>query len=185
VRVVETLIPEVLLVEPSLYHDDRGLFTETFRADEYAKALGVTDPFVQDNHSRSTRDVLRGLHFQREHPQGKLVRVSRGHIFDVAVDVRPESPTFGQWIGAELDDSSLRQLWIPKGFAHGFCVLSDVADVHYKCTEYYQPGDEIGLRWDCETVGVEWPVQKPILSPKDSAFHGLNTLFHELESRTG
>lgn len=176
-RVVPTELPGVVLVEPDIYRDARGFLTETYNADRYRDALALDDSFVQDNFSRSSRGVLRGMHFQRTHPQGKLVRVSRGRIFDVAVDVRPSSVTFGRWVGAELTETALNQMWIPEGFAHGFYVLSEVADVHYKCTGVYRPDDEAGLRWDCETVKIQWPDGARILSDKDAGHPGLEDLF--------
>jgi dTDP-4-dehydrorhamnose 3,5-epimerase len=182
VNVRETRLPGVLLVEPEVFHDTRGLFIETFHTERYRQQLGVTAPFVQDSFSRSLQGVLRGMHFQRTLPQGKLVRVSRGRIFDVAVDVRPTSKTFGEWVGVELNEDSHRQLWIPPGFAHGFCVMSDTADVHYKCTDYYAPHDELGLLWSCKDVGIDWPITEPILSAKDASLPGLNALSAKLEA---
>jgi dTDP-4-dehydrorhamnose 3,5-epimerase len=175
-KVRETELAGVLLVEPEVFHDARGLFIETFHTERYRQQLGVTAPFVQDSFSRSRQGVLRGMHFQRTLPQGKLVRVSRGRIFDVAVDVRPTSTNFGEWVGVELNEDSHRQLWIPPGFAHGFCVMSDTADDHYKCTDYYAPHDEMGLLWSCEVVGIDWPITDPILSAKDASHPRLNAL---------
>jgi len=157
------------VIEPSVFGDDRGFFVETWRAAACEDA-GIELPFVQDNHSRSTKGVLRGLHFQLEHPQGKLVRVSRGRVFDVAVDVRTGSPAFGQWYGTELSDKNHRQLWIPPGFAHGFCVLSDIADFQYKCTDYYCQDCEGGIAWNDPGVGIDWPMTAPLLSAKDQAY---------------
>lgn len=166
-----TNLPGVLLIEPRVFHDERGYFLESFNAGRYAahENMGLPTAVVQTNHSRSRRGVLRGLHFQRRKPQGKLVSVARGRIFDVAVDLRPGSATFGRWTGVLLDDEAPRQIWIPAGFAHGFCVLSDVADVTYACTALYAPDDDLGIRWDDPTIGVQWPIASPLVSPKDAA----------------
>lgn len=169
-NVIETPLPGVLLIEPKVFGDERGFFVETFREESLAQYLpGVR--FVQDNQSRSRRGVLRGLHYQLVQPQGKLVRVSRGEVFDVAVDVRVGSPHFGQWYGAVLDDVSHRQLYVPPGFAHGFVVLSEMADFVYKCTDYYHPASEQGIAWDDPDVGIAWPAlaEAPQLSAKDLA----------------
>tara|TARA_R110001592_G_scaffold53617_8_gene164422 strand:+ start:1514 stop:2065 length:552 start_codon:yes stop_codon:yes gene_type:complete len=165
-KVIETILPGVLIIEPKVFGDQRGFFTETFQVERY-REVGVELPFVQDNHSRSPRGVLRGLHFQRTRPQGKLVRVSRGAVYDVAVDIDPESPTCGQFVGAVLTDENHRQLWVPPGYAHGFCVLSDVADFQYKCTDLYFPKDEGGLMWNDPDVNIAWPIEDPKLSEKD------------------
>lgn len=165
-RVIETQLPGVLIIEPKVYCDQRGFFLETFQVERYKKA-GIALPFVQDNHSRSQKGVLRGLHFQRTRPQGKLVSVSRGAVYDVAVDIDPESATCGQYVGVELTDRNHRQLWVPPGYAHGFCVLSDVADFQYKCTDLYCPEDEGGLLWNDPDVAVPWPIENPQLSAKD------------------
>ena len=156
------------LIEPRVFEDERGWFMETYQDRRFADA-GITESFVQDNHSCSHRHVLRGLHFQHKWPQGKLVRVVRGEVFDVAVDLRRSSPTFGQWIGETLSETNRRQLYIPPGCAHGFCVLSSSADFVYKCTAAYAPGDEFTLLWNDPTVGIQWPVDAPILSAKDQA----------------
>lgn len=161
-----TELEEVLLITPSSFPDERGFFLETFRENR-CEALGHDVRFVQDNHSRSTEGVLRGLHFQKRCPQGKLIRAARGAIFDVAVDIRPESATLGAWVGRVLDDERHQQLWIPPGFAHGFYTLSEVADVTYKCTDYFQADDQGGIRWDCPDVGIDWPGKVPILSQRD------------------
>lgn len=153
---IKTDIPEVQVIEPTVFGDERGYFMETYQIDEFA-AAGITDPFVQDNQSRSTKGVLRGLHFQKEHTQGKLVRVTMGEVFDVAVDCRPGSATFGKWVGETLSAENKKMLWIPKGFAHGFLVLSDVAEFSYKCTDVYTPTAEGGIPYNDETVGVVWP----------------------------
>lgn len=163
-----TTIPEVILVEPDVHQDDRGFFLETYHRHKYA-AGGITAGFVQDNHSKSRRGTLRGLHAQRRRPQGKLVRAVEGEIFDVAVDVRRGSPTFGRWVGEVLSAANFRQLWVPVGFVHGFCVLSDTAQVEYKCTDFYDRDDEITVVWNDPDVGIEWPVAEPLLSPKDAA----------------
>jgi dTDP-4-dehydrorhamnose 3,5-epimerase len=174
-RVTETPLAGVLIVEPTVYADARGTFFEAFHAARYAEA-GVAGPFVQDNVSRSGRGVLRGLHFQEKHPQGKLVWAVRGRIFDVAVDLRRDSPTYLQHVSVELSEANGRQLWVPPGLAHGFCVLSDAADVCYKCTDVYRPGDEGGLRWDDPALGIEWPVSDPVLSDKDRALPTVDEL---------
>lgn len=165
-NVIETALAGVLIIEPKVFGDQRGFFLEGFQTERYRDA-GITLPFVQDNHSRSQHGVLRGLHFQRTRPQGKLVSVSRGSVYDVAVDINPESPTCGQFVGIELNDENHRQLWIPPGYAHGFCVLSETADFHYKCTDLYYPEDEGGLIWNDPEVNIPWPVDAPKLSAKD------------------
>jgi len=178
-KFLQTDLPGVLIVEPDVFRDSRGFFLETFQAARYRQG-GIPYDFVQDNHSRSIRGTLRGLHAQRRRPQGKLVRAVRGEIFDVAVDVRPRSPTFGKWVGARLSEESFRQMFIPPGFAHGFCVLSDIAEVEYKCSDFYDRADEIGARWD--SAGIEWPIKDPLLSPKDAALPTLPELRKTLES---
>lgn len=165
-NIIETRLPGVCIIEPKVHGDARGFFLESFHVERY-RAAGITLPFVQDNHSRSRRGVLRGLHAQQPHPQGKLVRVSRGAVFDVAVDIDPRSPTFGQWVGVELSDVNHRQLWIPPGYAHGFQVLSESADFEYKCTDYYHPEAETGVIWNDPDLRIDWPIRDPILSPKD------------------
>jgi dTDP-4-dehydrorhamnose 3,5-epimerase len=171
----ETSLPGLLLVEPVVHGDARGLFSERYHAERYRDA-GISAPFVQDNLSRSARGTLRGLHFQRARPQGKLVEVVRGTIFDVAVDVRPGSPTFGRWEGVVLDDEARRQLWVPPGFAHGFCVLSETADVLYKCTALYDPADEGGVAWNDPDLAIPWPAEAPLLSDKDRRLPPLASL---------
>ena len=166
-NVIETALPGVLIIQPKAFGDHRGFFLETFQVERYREA-GITLPFVQDNHSRSQRGVLRGLHFQKTRPQGKLVSVSRGAVYDVAVDIDPASATYGQFVGVELNDDNHRQLWIPPGYAHGFCVLSEVADFQYKCTDFYFPADEGGLLWNDPDVGIPWPITEPQLSAKDA-----------------
>ena len=165
-NVIETALPGVLIIEPKAFGDHRGFFLETFQVERYREA-GITLPFVQDNHSRSQRGVLRGLHFQKTRPQGKLVGVSRGAVYDVAVDIDPASATYGQFVGVELNDDNHRQMWVPPGYAHGFCVLSEVADFQYKCTDFYFPADEGGLLWNDPDVGIPWPITEPQLSAKD------------------
>ena len=166
-QIVPTSLPGVLLIDPRVFQDARGFFLETYHARRYAEA-GLDVTFVQDNHSRSRRNTLRGLHFQQARPQGKLVRVIEGAIWDVAVDIRPESPTFGRYVGAELSADNFRQIYVPPGFAHGFCVTSDVAQVEYKCTEYYDPADERGIAWNDPTLAIPWPVTSPVLSERDT-----------------
>lgn len=173
--VTPTAIPDVLLVQPVVHGDQRGFFVETWHEDRYAGA-GIPGPFVQDNHSRSVRHTLRGLHYQVERPQGKLVRAAVGTIFDVAVDLRRSSVTFGRWVGAVLSDDNHHQLWVPPGFAHGFYVLSERADLVYKCTEVYRAELDRALRWDDAALGIAWPLagaEPPLLSAKDSAAPGL------------
>lgn len=167
-KVVETSIPEVLIIEPQVLGDDRGYFLETFRASFFSER-GMDIEFVQDNQSRSARGTLRGMHFQHQFPQGKLVRVIAGEVFDVAVDLRQSSATFGQWVGALLSAENHNQLWVPPGFAHGFYVLSESADLCYKCTDYYHPEDDYSLHWNDPDVSIEWPLlsSEPLLSAKD------------------
>jgi dTDP-4-dehydrorhamnose 3,5-epimerase len=163
-------IPEVILIEPKVFRDNRGFFLETFQAIKY-RAASITQPMVQDNHSGSRQGVLRGLHYQIHKPQGKLVSVTVGEVFDVAVDLRRSSPKFGRWVGTTLSAENHRQLWVPAGFAHGFFVLSDWAEVTYKVTDFYDPASERTLIWDDAEVGIAWPLrdgQKPLLSPKDA-----------------
>ncbi|WP_027852946.1 dTDP-4-dehydrorhamnose 3,5-epimerase [Marinobacterium litorale] len=164
--VTKTKLPGVLIIEPRVHGDERGFFLESFQAERYRR-FGIDDEFVQDNHSRSRKGVLRGLHFQNRAPQGKLVRCARGAVFDVAADVNPASPTFGEFVAVELSDINAKQLWIPPGYAHGFCVLSEIADFEYKCTGYYDPADEAGVRWDDPTLSIPWPLVGPVLSEKD------------------
>ena len=165
-RVVPSAIPDVLIVEPDVHTDGRGFFVETYHAERY-REHGIAGPFVQDNHSRSQRGTLRGLHLQVRKPQGKLIRVIEGEIFDVAVDVRRGSPTFGRWVGIALTAESFRQIYVPPGFAHGFAVVSAVAQVEYKTTDVYDPAGEIGIAWDDPALAIAWPVVDPILSPRD------------------
>jgi dTDP-4-dehydrorhamnose 3,5-epimerase len=171
-KVTPTRLPEVLLVEPRVFGDARGFFLESYNQGAFQRATGLSPAFVQDNHSRSTHAVLRGLHYQIRQPQGKLVRVTSGRVFDVAVDLRQSSPRLGQWVGIELSEENQRQLWIPPGFAHGFLVLSASADFLYKTTDYYAPEYERALAWNDPHVGVQWPLGElqgePVLSAKDS-----------------
>ena len=167
-KVSPTQIPEVLIIEPNVLGDNRGFFFESFNQQAFNDAIGLNVQFVQDNHSRSTKSVLRGLHYQIQQPQGKLVRVIRGTVYDVAVDLRKSSPTFGQWAGAKLSENTHRQLWVPAGFAHGFVVLSNSADFLYKTTDYYAPEFERCIIWNDPDIGIHWPInEKPQLSDKD------------------
>lgn len=176
-NVIKTSIDGVVIIEPNVFGDERGFFLETFQAERYKELAGIDLPFVQDNHSRSGKNILRGLHFQKTKPQGKLVRVVRGEVFDVAVDIREDSPTYGQWAGVILSEENKRQFWVPPGLAHGFVVLSEVADFEYKCTDYYDPTDEGCLMWNDPAVGIEWPEGiEPILSAKDQAGNTLGEL---------
>jgi len=170
-EVIPTRIPDVLILEPRVHGDARGFFLESFNAQTFHGVTGMDVTFVQDNHSRSSRGVLRGLHYQIRHPQGKLVRVSHGSVFDVAVDLRRSSPTFGQWVGVELSGENFRQMWIPPGFAHGFLVLSETADFLYKTTDYYAPEYERSLLWNDPQVSVDWPSEglEVMLAPKDQS----------------
>jgi dTDP-4-dehydrorhamnose 3,5-epimerase len=174
-KITPTALAEVLVVEPRVFADDRGFFLETFSAQRYADA-GIPTTFAQDNLSRSVRGTLRGLHFQQPNAQGKLVQVVRGTVFDVVVDIRRGSPTFGRWVGVELDGDVPKQMWVPAGFAHGFCVTSETADFWYKCTTPYSPADERCVRWDEPELGIEWPVTRPLLSKKDASAPALAEL---------
>jgi dTDP-4-dehydrorhamnose 3,5-epimerase len=180
----KTPLPGVLIIEPDVYKDARGFFLETFHERKYAEA-GVLGPFVQDNHSHSARGTLRGLHTQLKRPQGKLIRVVEGEIYDVALDIRRGSPSFGRWIGVRISGEDFRQLWIPPGFAHGFCVMSEVAHVEYKCTELYDPSDELTLAWNDPSVAIAWPVAQPVLSKRDAAAPPLAALEGRLPLFTG
>ena len=163
-----TILPEVLILEPSLFKDDRGFFFESFNQRDFQKATGIKVNFVQDNHSKSSKNILRGLHYQIKQPQGKLVRVIHGKVFDVAVDLRKSSPTFGQWVGKTLSSENKEMFWVPPGFAHGFCVLSDTAEFVYKCTDYYAPEHERCIIWNDPQIGIDWPLDgEPVLSDKD------------------
>ena len=166
-KVIKTSLKDCIIIKPDIYGDNRGFFLETYQEDRYKNIANITHKFVQDNHSRSSKNVLRGLHFQKRKPQGKLVRVSSGEVFDVAVDIRPNSPTYGKWESVILSEENKKQLWVPPGFAHGFLVLSDFADFEYKCTDYYDPSDEQSLLWNDIELGIKWPSKNPILSVKD------------------
>jgi len=168
VKFTETPLPGVILIEPRVFGDARGFFTETYRADLF-KAHGIDETFVQDNHSRSARGVLRGLHYQEPYPQGKLVRCTRGELFDVAVDIRRGSPAFGKWYGTTLSEENKAMLWIPAGFAHGFCALTEDAELVYKTTEIYRPEFDRAILWNDPEIGIEWPITDPSLSAKDTA----------------
>lgn len=174
-KVRPTALPEVLVVEPEIFQDSRGFFFETYHARKY-REVGITTPFVQDNHSRSKRGTLRGLHAQLRHPQAKLVRVIEGEIFDVVVDVRRGSPNFGRWVGVTLSGENRLQCYVPAGFAHGFCVVSDQADVEYKCSEFYDPTDEIMIVWNDSELAIRWPVAEPLLSSRDRRAPGLREI---------
>lgn len=168
-NIIKTSIPDVLIIEPKVFGDARGFFLESFNAQRFAEATGINRSFVQDNHSRSAQHVLRGLHYQVQQAQGKLVRVVDGAVFDVAVDIRRSSPTFGEWVGVELSAENNRQLWVPEGFAHGFLVLSETADFLYKTTDYYAPQHERCIRWNDPRIGIKWPAAaEPLLSAKDA-----------------
>ena len=171
-QVTPTAIPDVLIIEPKVFGDNRGWFTESFNANDFAKATNLTVEFVQDNHSFSRQWTLRGLHYQLKHTQGKLVRVTTGSVFDVAVDLRKDSSTFGKWIGVELSSENRKQMWVPPGFAHGFLVLSETAEFLYKTTDYYDPISEACLSWSDSSIGIEWPIplgKKALLNAKDAA----------------
>jgi dTDP-4-dehydrorhamnose 3,5-epimerase len=179
-KVTPTAIPDVLIIEPKVFGDSRGFFYESFNQKAFNDATGLNETFVQDNHSRSAKGVLRGLHYQLQQPQGKLVRVVRGAVFDVAVDIRKSSATFGKWVGIELSEKNQKQFWVPAGFAHGFLVLSESADFLYKTTQYYAPAQERCIAWNDPVIAIQWPVigQAPSLSAKDSA----GTAFAQAES---
>ncbi len=166
-RISKTKLLGVLVIEPKKFSDHRGFFKETFQSERYHKDAEIDLPFVQDNHSHSQKGVIRGLHLQKSRPQGKLVSCFSGAIYDVAVDINPNSHSFGQYVGVELSSENGKQLWVPPGYAHGFCVLSETADIQYKCTDFYFPGDEGGLIWNDPDVGIEWPIDNPSLSEKD------------------
>lgn len=178
-KFIQTRIPEVILVEPDVWRDARGYFFETHHQKKYADG-GIPEVFVQDNQSFSVARTLRGLHAQLRRPQGKLVRAIQGEIFDVGVDIRPGSPTFGQWVGEVLSGENFRQLYVPPGFAHGFCVLSETAVVHYKCTDLYDKDDEIGIVWNDPEIGIEWPVAEPLVNDKDGNAPRLAEIVHKL-----
>lgn len=182
-KITTTPIPDALVFEPTVFGDKRGFFLETYQQKRYQQA-GIKENFVQDNHSHSSKGVLRGLHFQKQHPQGKLVQVSHGVVFDVAVDLRTDSPAFGQWYGVILEAARHNQFYVPPGCAHGFCVLSDEADFHYKCTDYYHAEDEGCLLWNDADIGIAWPLEgKPQLSAKDEQGDTWQNLKLQLQSR--
>ena len=168
-KTIPTELAGVLVIEPQVFADARGFFFESYNAQRYAKA-GIACGFVQDNHSRSTRNTIRGLHYQFRRPQAKLLRVVRGSVFDVVADIRRGSPTFGRWVGIELSAENKRQIFVPAGLAHGFCVTSDDAEVEYKCSDFYVPDDQHGVLWSDRTIGIAWPVREPILSHRDRAY---------------
>jgi dTDP-4-dehydrorhamnose 3,5-epimerase len=178
-RFLSTELPGVLVIEPDVYRDSRGFFLESYHLQKYRDG-GIPLSFVQDNHSHSVRGTIRGLHAQHRRPQGKLLRVIEGKIFDVAVDIRRGSPTFRRWIGIDLSSDNFRQCYIPPGFAHGFAVLSSSAQLEYKCTDYYDPTDELGVLWNDPEIGIAWPVENPILSAKDLAAPRLRDLIDKL-----
>ena len=168
-KVSHTKLKGCVIIEPRVFGDERGFFLETFQVVRYKQEAGIDLPFVQDNHSRSARGVLRGLHFQKTKPQGKLVRVVRGEVYDVALDIREGSATFGEWEGVTLSEDNKKQFWVPPGFAHGFVVLSDTADFEYKCTDYYDPSDEGSILWSDPDLNIPWPIANPVLSTKDES----------------
>lgn len=178
-RVISTALPGVVVIEPDIHTDGRGFFLETYHAERYHEH-GIDGPFVQDNHSRSIAGALRGLHLQIRRPQGKLIHVIEGEIFDVAVDVRRGSPAFGRWVGVTLSAENFTQCYVPPGFAHGFCVVSPIAQVEYKCTDLYDPSSEIGIAWNDPALGITWPVERPILSARDRLHPRLADLLDEL-----
>jgi dTDP-4-dehydrorhamnose 3,5-epimerase len=175
-NVVKTKLHDCVIIEPKVFGDGRGFFLETFQAERYADKAGITLSFVQDNYSRSSKGVLRGLHYQTNKPQGKLVRVVKGKVYDVAVDIRKGSNTFGQWEAVILSEENKIQFWVPPGFAHGFVVLSEIADFEYKCTDYYDPCDEGGILWNDPDLNIPWPIDNPILSNKDANAKNLANL---------
>lgn len=183
-RAIPTDLSGVIIIEPDVHHDARGFFLETYHLEKY-RALGMDAPFVQDNHSRSTFGTIRGLHLQVRRPQAKLIRVVEGEIYDVAVDVRRGSPTFGRWVGVKLSADQFRQCYIPAGFAHGFSVLSPAAQVEYKCTDVYDPADELGIAWNDPALAISWLVERPILSERDQRHPSLKDVIDRLPAYTG
>jgi dTDP-4-dehydrorhamnose 3,5-epimerase len=177
-KIIKTHIPDVLIIEPTIFEDSRGFFMETFHVKRYNE-YGIKEIFVQDNHSQSFKNVLRGLHYQLHNPQAKLIQVISGEVFDVAVDIRLSSPTFGQWVSVYLSETNKRQFFIPVGFAHGFLVLSDMANLIYKCSDFYVSGDEYGIRWDDPTLDIKWPSNDFIISKKDNEHQFLRDLSPE------
>ena len=181
IKVKSTSLEGFLIVEPNCYKDDRGFFLETYQEDIY-KAAGITDKFVQDNQSRSIKGVIRGMHFQVNRPQAQIVTIMRGLVFDVGVDLRQNSPTFGRWHGVELSDVGQRQVYMAPGIAHGFCVLSDLADLHYKVSRFYDPDDECGMVWNDSEVNIDWPLMTPLIHQRDATYQSLSQLIdnHQL-----
>ena len=181
IKVKSTSLEGFLIVEPNCYKDDRGFFLETYQEDIY-KAAGITDKFVQDNQSRSIKGVIRGMHFQVNRPQAQIVTIMRGLVFDVGVDLRQNSPTFGRWHGVELSDVGQRQVYMAPGIAHGFCVLSDLADLHYKVSRFYDPDDECGMVWNDSEVSIDWPLMTPLIHQRDATYQSLSQLIdnHQL-----
>ena len=175
-NVIKTKLKDCVIIKPKIHNDERGFFLETFQAKKYNDYAGINLPFVQDNHSRSIKGVLRGLHFQKTKPQGKLVRVVKGEVYDIALDIRNGSATFGQWEGVVLSEENKTQFWVPPGFAHGFVVLSEMADFEYKCTDYYDANDEGVILWNDPALGIQWPINNPKLSDKDSCAQRLEDL---------
>lgn len=176
-NIINTKLNGCVIIQPKVFGDDRGFFLETFQSERYAELAGITLPFVQDNHSHSARGVLRGLHFQKSKPQGKLVRVVRGEVYDIAVDIRKDSTSYGQWEAVTLSEENKTQFWVPPGFAHGFLVLSETADFEYKCTDYYDPSDEGSLLWNDPDLNIPWPIDNPKLSEKDANAIKLTDLY--------
>lgn len=172
-KITETKLAGVLILEPKVYKDERGSFQELYQKQKYKEILSLENDFVQDNLSQSSRNILRGLHFQVTKPQGKLVSVLEGRVYDVAADINPDSKTYGQYVGVELSSDNNLQLYVPAGYAHGFCVLSESATFYYKCTDYYDASDEGGIAWNCPTLNIDWPITDPILSSKDQHYSGL------------
>ena len=183
-NILQTSLSGVVIIEPDVFRDGRGFFLETYHREKYVEA-GIPLTFVQDNYSRSGEGSLRGLHAQIQHPQGKLIRVSQGEVFDVAVDIRRGSPTFAQWVGATLSGENFKQIYIPPGFAHGFCVISESADLEYKCTELYNPSDELIISWKDSRINITWPIAAPILSKKDQVAPGLDEQIERLPNFQG
>lgn len=176
-NITKTKFPGVIIIEPKVFRDSRGFFKESFQNNTY-KDIGIDYKFVQDNHSHSIKGTLRGLHFQKKKPQGKLVSCIKGAVYDVIVDINPNSKTFGEYLGIKLTENNHKQIWIPPGYAHGFCVLSETADFIYKCTNYYDPNDEAGLIWNDPDIGIDWPIDQPIISEKDKIFPTLTKLIN-------
>jgi dTDP-4-dehydrorhamnose 3,5-epimerase len=184
VRFTPTALPDVIVIEPDVYRDARGFFLESYHCEKYRHG-GIESRFVQDNHSQSAGGTLRGLHFQTRRPQGKLIRVIEGEIYDVAVDLRRGSPTFGKWVSVTLSANNFKQCYVPPGFAHGFCVVSPSAQVEYKCTDLYDPGDERGLMWNDPALGIAWPIDQPVLSDRDRRHPPLADLLETLPRWAG